>query len=159
MRRLPSRLAQLILAALAAAWLLSLLSSFSLESPRFSLGIHDRSGYLIAYAPEIVRGRESVKPHAVSLWWRLSAGPFPWRPWLPLWRDSATKSSYFILPLWLPIAVFAIPALGPPLVRRALALYRARYRKHECRRCGYDLSGLPGAAAVCPECGHAGGAG
>ncbi len=50
-----------------------------------------------------------------------------------------------IIPLWIPLAAFALSAAA---LRRGIG----RRRLGTCRGCGYDLRGLP-PRTVCPECG------
>jgi hypothetical protein len=64
--------------------------------------------------------------------------------------NGRMKCQMLRLPLWVPAAVFAVPAAW---------LWwgdRRRKRPGSCAGCGYDLAGLP---AVCPECGRGRGGG
>ncbi len=139
-------------ASVLLCFLVSLLASVSLESRTISAGVYDRCAYWIRYSPEIAerRARDPIPPLSLS---RVGAaptgGPFNARPLWPLWLKSSTGSLYFILPLWIPAAIAALPlaVLGAQRVR---ALYRARFTQ-SCPNCGYDLRGL--AAPTCPECG------
>ncbi len=59
-------------------------------------------------------------------------------------RGKRLLQSYFILPLWLPLALLAMPT--------AVLWYRDRpFPRGQCAKCGYDLTG--NVTGVCPECG------
>jgi len=74
---------------------------------------------------------------------------FPWRWWPPSFRQGNQPSIPYrywsvSVPLWIPLAIFAIPTSWAWIVH-----FRAR--PWRCRR-GYDLRGL--SSPVCPECGR-----
>ena len=69
-----------------------------------------------------------------------------WSPavWLPLYEASG-QSWALVLPLWMPLIVFAIPT--------SILFYRDhKPQPWQCPKCRYDLRGLEG--GVCPECGE-----
>ena len=69
------------------------------------------------------------------------------------WRffDPGPIGKHLFLPLWMPAALAAAPAL---LLWVQDIRMRHRDRAGHCIRCGYDRRGLP-ALANCPECGSA----
>lgn len=71
--------------------------------------------------------------------------------WLPASLPAVypLASFGFLLPLWIPIVLTAIPT---GLLVRAERRERRRMRAHLCAKCGYDRRGLVD-GAVCPECG------
>ena len=73
-------------------------------------------------------------PH-LSLW-------FDWEHWR---LRNGFKVRHFLLPLWMPLLLFAVPTVW---------LWRTdRAKPWQCAKCRYDLRGLAG--GVCPECGEA----
>jgi hypothetical protein len=62
----------------------------------------------------------------------------------PQLRASALNDWFINLPLWVPFAL---------TTTAAVLLWRSRYPRGHCHRCGYDRKGLPG-ATPCPECGR-----
>jgi hypothetical protein len=78
---------------------------------------------------------------------RTANRPFRW--WV--YWEEVKGSITFVLPLWIPFALFAVPTLilfhhDRPSARRK--------RAGQCAKCGYDRAGLA-VGAVCPECGGA----
>lgn len=85
--------------------------------------------------------------------------PFPlsrlnWWPYDGVfWRRSASMGRSLRFPLWMPAALFALPAAltaGPWLRSRT---HRRRLRRGLCPTCAYDLSAQPTPDTPCPECG------
>lgn len=78
-----------------------------------------------------------------------TAGRLRWPGWPSASSTTSGTTRMFSLnvPLWLPIAPLAVPAI--------LLWWsgRGRVRPGGCRGCRYDLSGLP-PGAPCPECGR-----
>jgi hypothetical protein len=71
--------------------------------------------------------------------------PFPWRDaWSGELETASGPEIHLRVPLWLTTFVSAVGSGGAWWVR----LRRARTG---CKRCGYDLSGLPPGSS-CPEC-------
>jgi hypothetical protein len=74
-----------------------------------------------------------------------------WR-WMPEFRDDQFGTvTLFLVPLWLPTLVFAVPAAW---MWRVDVKRRRAAREGCCATCGYSLAGLS-AGAACPECGAA----
>ncbi len=79
--------------------------------------------------------------------WLAVGAPAKWAfNWLPLIIPHADSGPYrlFVLPLWIPALVIAVPTVFFWRRSRRLA---AGY----CRKCRYNLTGLP--EPRCPECG------
>jgi len=71
------------------------------------------------------------------------SGPLWW--WFDYQPGTQTRSSCFIAPLWLPLAVIGLAVI--------LAWRRDRRPPaSHCRTCGYDLTG--NVSGRCPECGQ-----
>ena len=68
---------------------------------------------------------------------------------LHYYRDWSRWRYRVEFPLWIPLAAGLSPLCIQRLIR---ALPKRRTRQSVCRRCRYDLSGLP-VGAKCPECG------
>lgn len=68
-------------------------------------------------------------------------GPYEW---LPRYADDGSART-LVLPWWM------LGALGGGLM--CAGLWGIRAPKGHCRKCEYDLRGLPAGAGVCPECG------
>jgi hypothetical protein len=64
-------------------------------------------------------------------------------PLLPGYRRHA-RGIAFIIPLWIPLLVVAVP---PVIAWR----HTRRLSKGHCRQCGYNLTG--NVSGICPECG------
>lgn len=77
---------------------------------------------------------------------RLSAHDAAFGPyeWLPRHTNDGSAAS-FSLPWWM------LGALGGLLA--SAGLWSIRTPRGHCRKCEYDLRGLPAGASVCPECG------
>ena len=70
-----------------------------------------------------------------DLEWKLAAG-----------LSSGGSMGIVIFPLWIPIALLIVP------MRRTCLSVRAHHSPGCCRRCNYNLTGLP--ESRCPECGQ-----
>ena len=64
---------------------------------------------------------------------------------IPNW-GTVRGGPFFVLPLWLPAALFG--AFGRSMLRRAYAIPEGH-----CKKCRYNLEG--NVSGVCPECGTA----
>lgn len=139
----------LVLSALVlGAWLFTWLASVSLETSRFSLGLHDGRGYLLIFSKDIAEYRASLKRTPLILEAAHPGGPWTERPLWPSWKASCTGTRYLVIPLWCVLAAVGLPTA----LVRGRELWRMVFRRHGCRKCGYSLAGLaPG--ALCPECG------
>ncbi|MGH7131407.1 MAG: hypothetical protein ACREJO_05630 [Phycisphaerales bacterium] len=77
--------------------------------------------------------------------------------WLFTWssRERQTGSSVFLNVILWPIALVGLGS-GAGLLQWDRYARRRRAMAGHCRKCGYDLAGLPrGTGAPCPECGAA----
>jgi hypothetical protein len=117
-------------------------------------GCLDERGWPLPAAQALVLGEMSPQaPRAYRIVWgaplnmdttrgsRNSLADIRMVPWRPVWTGLLADTVVYAGVWWCLL-----------LVPRAIA---ARYRKRQgaCKRCGYDMSGLP--AGVCPECGTA----
>ena len=105
--------------------------------------VQGRTDYDLAAGHFVRRGQLHTQVGATRAWPR-----GPWIPlaYIPVWPGFALNTlilASLLLVLW----------ITPGAVRR-----RLRRRAGCCRRCGYDLRGLPG-AGPCPECGEMAAAG
>lgn len=67
------------------------------------------------------------------------------------WFTGIAERTWAVI-LGVPVALVL---LGGVCVLWSLALQRQRHApEHVCGSCGYDLTGLPDDAPVCPECGR-----
>jgi hypothetical protein len=94
---------------------------------------------------------------AVNLWQGEDSFPMIGRPWFRFagfgyasYQNGPTWDREAIVPLWLAVALFAIPPAAAVRRRRALRGQRVDEAPHRCPACGYDLRATP---HRCPECG------
>ena len=81
-----------------------------------------------------------------------SCEPVSWSIELKL-VPFVARSSFGRVQVQLPLWLFALPTWLITFVQwRRSRLNRAA---HQCKKCGYDLSGSPDGAMQCPECGSA----
>ncbi len=130
---------QLFAAVLSQFWTVDWVSEA--EVTRFSI-----SKSAFAFKPFV--GRGSVASGSVlppSPGWHLYRTRAEWRT--PAWLTfgSGSRSGWIIVPLWIPILLFA-SATG-----LAWRFYGRRFPPGHCPRCGYDLTG--NVTGRCPECG------
>lgn len=151
-RRILARVNGVVVSgAILGVLLLSLGRAVSLELASISAGIRDGRFYIVAYGKDIVNLRRAV-PGRMVMAQRLEGGaPWTTRPVWVTWVRSSSDSVYLVVPLWIPLAVVALPTAW----RRGRVLWRALFRRGGCAKCGYDLTGLAPGQGVCPECGSA----
>jgi hypothetical protein len=124
----------------------SKLGPFSVRVVAGAVEIGVRPPYLTVGTPRfmcIPMEAIGVDPHLQ--WWsfRFSSTMQPDK------SGAKMRTTSIGFPLWLPLAV-----IGLPTARLWRLRWRDRFGPGHCRKCGYDLTGLP-APAACPECGRA----
>jgi hypothetical protein len=113
---------------------------------RVGLGAGSFSGSVSRKAqPSIYPWR--VPTNRINFWGRNSMS---WA-WLPSARTVMSGVTVFVLPLWMPLLVVAMPAAW---MWRVDVKRRRAAREGCCAKCGYFLVGTP-ADRPCPECGTA----
>jgi hypothetical protein len=129
-------------AALALMLGAGLVLAVELASARWMAALDGPGGMVLAvWHGQVGVGRDPASAYrGLSL--RRHSAEFGW--WF--WNYRHPFVHIFYTPLWLPAAALAAPA--------GWLWWRGSRRAGRCRRCGYDLSGLP-VTAACPECGRA----
>ncbi len=120
-------------------------------STRLSLGVLVGSHHAITSTAGLVSWRWSISDWSTNIATMSHFGPLfldrndDALEWWPTIRDSPA-SGELSFPLIYPMLGMLIPGI--------YLAYRHRFRPGCCKRCGYDLAGLP-TNVPCPECGRA----